>query len=380
MALEGEVRKILSRVQDSGLEAVRRYSAKFDDYEGELTPSAEEWDNAENIPTEDREAIDRIIERVKDHHSWQYPGDSLYNKEGSLYGFVYRPIERVGLYVPGGNPLPSSLIMQAVPAKVAGVDHITVTSPPDGGAISPHMLYVARELEVDSVYKVGGVQAIGAMAFGAGMEAVDKIFGPGNRYVNEAKRQVFGEVGIDALAGPSEICIVADEGADPTTVQADLRAQLEHGSDSRAWLLTTSKEITEIVDMSEVDVRLKSSLVKCIETSNELAPEHLELLVDSPWELLGYVRNAGAVYLGQYSPASAGDYSMGVNHVLPTGGAARYSSVLSVRDFLKEISVAEVGKREYSRISPLGKKMAQIEGMDLHKNSMEVREDETTNE
>ncbi len=230
---------------------MREYSERFDGYSGDFRVSEEEFEEAvESVPEGDREVILRTVERLWEYHERQKPKEELFIKNGSLYGLIYRPIRRIGIYVPGGKPLPSTLMMVGgVPARIAGgVKEMAVTTPPKDGKVNPYVLYVAQLLGIDEVYKLGGgVQAIGAMAYGGvGMKKVDKIFGPGNRFVNEAKRQVFGVVGIDGLAGPSEIAVIADGSAEGGEyVLADLLSQLEHGRESRAWLLTTSRELAE---------------------------------------------------------------------------------------------------------------------------------------
>lgn len=368
------VSKILTDIEEEGLKAVKRYSKEFDDYTGKIKVEEEELQKGEEIPDEDKKVIDKITARVEENHRVHKRSDDLYQKNGSLYGLISRPIERVGLYVPGGKSLPSSLIMCGVPAKIAGVDEVVVASPPNQVEIDPYVLYTAKSLGFTEIYKLGGIQAIASMAYGIGMKKVDKIFGPGNRYVNEAKRQLFGTVGIDSLAGPSEICIIADETADERQIIADLEAQLEHGSSSIAYLLTTSERLAEKVERQRVKVSLKDDLKQCTEKANEVAPEHLEVVTQEPMDLLDDIQNAGAVYMGEYTPAAAADYFLGTNHVLPTGKAARYQSVLTVRDFMKEISFAYVGRDEYTEDVDLGVRMADIEKMEEHKRSLEARE------
>ena len=263
--------------------------------------------------------------------------------------------------------------MVGVPAKIAGVKEIAVAIPPKDGKVNPYILYVAKLLGIKEVYKLGGIQAIGAMAYGIGMKKVDKIFGPGNKFVNEAKRQVFGAVGIDSLAGPSEIAVIADESANKDYVLADLLSQLEHGKDSKAWLLTTSKELAEYCNKEGVEVVLCESLEECAEKVNEIAPEHLEVLTKEPLKLVDLIENAGAIYLGEYTPVPAADYFLGVNHVLPTGGAAKFSSVLTVMDFMKRVSLAYVSREEFLQERYLGIRLAEIEGLELHKKALEVR-------
>ncbi len=263
--------------------------------------------------------------------------------------------------------------MVAVPARIAGVKEIAAMVPPKGGKVNPYVLYVAKKLGISEVYKLGGVQAIGAMAYGIGMRKVDKIFGPGNRFVNEAKRQVFGVVGIDSLAGPSEIAVIADETAEKEYVLADLLSQLEHGKDSKAWLLTTSRELAEYCSREGIEAILCESLEECAEKANDIAPEHLEVMTENPMGLVELIENAGAVYLGSYTPVPSADYFLGVNHVLPTGGTARFSGVLTVMDFLKPITLAMVSRGEFLEERGLGIRMAEVEGMELHRRSMEVR-------
>ena len=372
--LESYVAEILRDIRERGIEAVREYSRRFDGFDGPFRVSEEEFREAEEvIPEKDREIIERTIKRLWDYHERQKPKDELFIKNGSLYGLIYRPIGRIGIYVPGGKPLPSTLMMVAVPAKIAGVKEIAVTIPPKDGKVNPYVLYVARRLGISEVYKLGGVQAIGAMAYGIGMKKVDKIFGPGNRFVNEAKRQVFGVVGIDSLAGPSEIAVIANESADKEYVLADLLSQLEHGKDSRAWLLTTSRELAEYCSRDGIEVILCETLEECAKKVNEIAPEHLEIITENPMRIVDLIENAGAIYLGPYTPVPSADYFLGVNHVLPTGGTARFSGVLTVMDFLKPITLAMVSREEFLAERELGLRLAEIEGMELHRRSMEVR-------
>ncbi|AFK23226.1 histidinol dehydrogenase [Pyrococcus sp. ST04] len=374
MELEAYVREILEDIKRRGIEALKEYSRKFDNYEGPFRVSDEEFEEAESqISDRDKEIIKRTIERIKKYHLTQLPRDKLLIRNGSLYGIIYRPIRRIGIYVPGGKPLPSTLMMVGVPARIAGVKEIVVTTPPKEGKVNPYILYVAKLLGISEVYKLGGIQAIAAMAYGVGMRKVEKIFGPGNKFVNEAKRQVFGIVGIDSLAGPSEIAVIADETANKEYVLADLLSQLEHGKDSKAWLLTTSKELAEFCSRNGIEVILCKTLEECAERANEIAPEHLEIITKDPLLLLDLIENAGAVYLGPYTPVPAADYFLGVNHVLPTGGAAKFMGVLTVLDFMKPISLAMVDREEFLRERYLGIRLAEIEGMDMHKKSMEVR-------
>ena len=374
MNLQRYVSEILEDIKINGLSAVKKYSQKFDDYQGEITLSKEEWNIESDIPQSDKNAIKQIIKRLQDYHSKQKTEDLMYKNEyGSIYGLIKVPIDRIGVYVPGGKPLPSSLLMVAVPAQIAGVKDIIITSSPKEGKVNPYIIYIAKELGISEIYKVGGIQAIAAMTYGIGMKKVDKIFGPGNQYVNEAKRQVFGDVGIDSLAGPSEVCVIADETADKDYVLNDLLSQLEHGAESKAFLVTTSKQIYDYCQKEGIDRYFCKDIFECADKANEIAPEHLEILTKEPELILSLIRNAGAVYLGEYTPVPAADYFLGVNHVLPTGKAARFSSVLNLNDFVKYMTVAKVTKEEFLKERYLGIRMAEIEGMLQHKKSMEVR-------
>lgn len=371
---ESYVREILNSIRDGGLESLQSYSRKFDRYEGELKVTEEEFSKALNSLSEDQKrALDDVIGRVRSVHSHQKPVSYMAEKNGSIFGIIEKPLERVGIYVPGGKPLPSSLIMAAVPALLAGVEEVAICSPPRNGAIEPAILYIAHTLGLKEVYKIGGAQAVAAMAFGVGMKKVRKIFGPGSAIVTEAKRQVYGMVGIDGLNGPSEICVIADSTADPDYVRADLSSQLEHGPDSRAWLLTTSREISEACSVNEAEIEFHETLEECVRRANELAAEHLEILTADPLSLLDSVKNAGAIYLGPYSPVPAGDYFLGVNHVLPTGGSAVFASALTVWDFMKRSSFAMAGREDFKSGRGAGMKLAEMEGMKMHRKSMEVR-------
>ncbi|PNR92269.1 histidinol dehydrogenase [Petrotoga sp. 9PWA.NaAc.5.4] len=374
MNLQVYVSEILDDIRSNGISALKKYSQQFDNYKGPFELEEKEWNIDDEILQEDKNIIDRIIKRLENYHSKQIKEDITYTNEyGSMYGLIKRPINRIGIYVPGGRPLPSSLLMVAIPAKIAGVKDMIITSSPKNGKINPYILYIAKKLNIKEVYKIGGIQAIGAMAYGIGMKKVDKIFGPGNQYVNEAKRQVFGDVGIDSLAGPSEICLIADETANKEYVLNDLLSQLEHGLESKSFLLTTSKQLYDYCDKNRIERYLFDTLDECAEKANEIAPEHLEIITREPEKIVPLIQNAGAVYLGEYTPVPAADYFLGVNHVLPTGKAARFSSVLNVSDFMKEMTIAKISKEELLTERYLGIRMAEIEGMNQHKKSMEVR-------
>jgi len=371
--LKKTVREILEDIETNGFSAVQKYSTKFDNYDGELTLSEAQWQTAQSVSEYDKEVVDRIAKRLTAYHERQKGTDDVYRKGDSLFGLVTRPIRRVGIYVPGGKPLPSTLLMTLIPAKIAGVNEIVVCTPPKDGTIHPLILYIAEKFGISELYKVGGVQAIGAMTYGAGMRGVDKIFGPGNAFVNEAKRQVYGQVGIDSLAGPSEICVIADDSATAEYVKEDLLSQREHGEDSKAWLLTTSRQLYDYCADPTIHTRFFDSLDECVERANQIAPEHLEIITQEPMALAEKINTAGAVYLGNYTPVPSADYFLGSNHVLPTGRAARFSSVLTVADFQRKMTLASLSRDEFMADRELGIRMATIEGLEHHRQSMEVR-------
>ncbi len=374
MNIRDTVSKILEDIRQNGVSAVIKYSKELDGYEGSLKVSEDELKNSDEMPEKQKKAIRKMAERVKKFHSLQKETNIFLSESSSFAGILVKPIRTVGIYVPGGKPLPSSLIMAAVPALIAGVKNIIVTSPPRNGKIDKSILYAATVLGIKDIYKIGGAQAIGAMAFGAGVDKVDKIVGPGNAFVAEAKRQVFGICGIDKIAGPSEICIIADDTANPNLVVSDIEAQLEHGEGTRAYLLTTSKAVFKSVEIPKAtSVITCDSLRECIEEANKIAPEHLEILTKDPFSLLGLVENAGAVYLGEFTPTAAGDYFIGTNHILPTGGTARFSSALGVWDFVKRISVARLSAEDFAKTKEIGITLAEAEGLKNHKKSLEAR-------
>lgn len=308
---------------------------------------------------------------------------------GRGFGPRLIPLDRVGVYVPGGRAIyPSSVLMNVIPAKVAGVKEIVLFSPPP---ISPYVLVAAAEVGVDSIYKVGGAQAIAALAYGTEtIPKVDKIVGPGNIYVTLAKREVFGVVGIESLAGPSDVLIIADGDADAEFIAADLLAQAEHDPSSSALLATNSGKLIEkvekeigkqikklgrrkIIEQAEIILLEVESIRQAVEISNRIAPEHLELEVGSPQRILEQIKNAGAVFLGPHSPVAVGDYIAGPNHVLPTGGTARFSSPLGVYDFVKHQSIIGYTKPALKNVWKDVKFLAEIEGLDAHARSIDIR-------
>ena len=358
------VTQILADVAARGDGAVRDWTERLDGVK--LAPSqwellSPEWENAlERIGPELREALEMAVERVREYHKRQRDiGFTLLQEDGSILGMRVGPIDRVGLYVPGGKAAyPSSVIMNALPAVVAGVEEIIVVTPPTG--ITDAVLAACALSGVTRLFRIGGAQAIGALAFGtATIPRVDKIVGPGNRWVTEAKRQVAGPVGIDGIAGPTELMIIADSTADPMWVAADMIAQAEHDEDASAWLVTPDHQLADLVPAALEQLlaanpraeRARTSLERhgllvwvpsiqdAVAVANLRAPEHLEILARDPEELAEGVRHAGAIFLGDDTPEPVGDYIAGPSHVLPTGGTARHASPLGVYDFVKRSSI-----------------------------------------
>jgi histidinol dehydrogenase len=395
------VSEIIDEVRRHGDAALIDYTARFDGVflkagslriqEADLIASAGKADARFIL------ALRESISRIRKFHERQIEKswDLEAQEEGVRLGQLLRPIERAGLYVPGGTAsYPSSVIMNVVPAQVAGVERIVVVTPPRTLSENPAVAAALIELGVTEVYSVGGAQAIAALAFGTeSVPRVDKITGPGNRYVAAAKKLVFGAVGIDSIAGPSEVVIVADDSADPAYVAADMLAQAEHSEDAAAIAICIS-EVTAAAVRRELEVQLEGLSRRSIAEqslnrfgavfvvpdaeaacalANELAPEHLELMVRNPEELLGSVRHAGAVFLGAYTPEAVGDYFGGPNHVLPTGGAVRFSSALGVYDFVRRMSVLSYSKNEISNTAEMIAALAEAEGLDAHAKSALIR-------
>ena len=354
------VAAIIADVRQNGDAALLAYNARFDRAEGvALEVTAEELDAAcGRVDPELVKVMELAAENIRAFHSKQLShGYIMSGKNGSLLGQRVIPLRRVGLYIPGGTAAyPSSVLMNCIPAKIAGVDEIVMTTPASGGAVSDVILAAAKIAGIDRVFRVGGAQAVAALAYGTEtVPQVDKIVGPGNAFVAEAKRQVFGQVAIDMIAGPSEILVVSDGKSDPKWIAADLLSQAEHDKLATAILITDSMPLAEAVQ-AEVERQLAvlpreeiaraaieangkiivtGTLDEAVEMANAVAPEHLELAVDSPFDFLPKVRNAGSIFLGRYCPEPLGDYLSGTNHTLPTMGTARFSSPLGVEDFVK---------------------------------------------
>ena len=357
----GTVAEIIADVRENGDAALRKYNEKFDKCTCEsLLVSDEEFDAAvEAVGPELLRVLERSAGNIREYHLRQVRHDYIVTAEdGSVLGQRVLPMARVGLYVPGGTAAyPSSVLMNAIPAKIAGVGEIVMTTPAGGGAVSPAILAAARVAGVDRVFKVGGAQAVAALAYGTeSVPRVDKIVGPGNAFVAEAKRQVYGQVAIDMIAGPSEILIVSDGKTSAKWLAADMLSQAEHDKLATAILITDSAalaaEVAEEIERqlaalpreeiartsieNNGKIIVAGDLEDAVAIANEIAPEHLELCVDAPFDYLGRVRNAGSIFLGRYSPEPVGDYLAGTNHTLPTMGTARFSSPLSVDDFVKK--------------------------------------------
>lgn len=399
--IEKSVRGIVENVRQNGDSALLDYTEKFDRVRlsaDTLRVSEEEVAEAYTLVDQDYlSALKVAKERITSFHQKQLKNSWLTTEEdGTILGQVYRPLESSGLYVPGGTAsYPSSVLMNALPAQVAGVERIVMVSPPgQSGKLSPYVLVAAKEAGVKEIYKVGGAQAVAALAFGtATIPKVDKIVGPGNIYVTLAKKLVYGVVNLDMLAGPSEVLIVADEKANPAYIAADLLSQAEHDVLASPILITPSEDLAkkveeqlslqlpllprkEIAGKSLMDrglILIVDNLEEAWEMANFYAPEHLELLVESPWQYLGKIRHAGAIFLGDYSPEPLGDYLAGPNHVLPTGGTARFFSPLNVDDFLKKSSVLSFSPEGFKKVAKDAIKLAEVEGLDAHARSLRVR-------
>jgi len=399
-AVEEPVAEILREVQLRGDAAVAEYTERFDRVA--LTPDQfpvgrkQVQQAYRKVPRDLLALFEESAQRIRGFHERQRTSSWFESSEdGTLLGQLVTPIDRVGLYVPGGKAAyPSSVLMNAIPAQVAGVRSLAMCTPAPGGVLNPHVLVVADLLGLEEIYRIGGAQAVGALAFGTEtIPRVDKIVGPGNIYVALAKRRVFGEVGIDMMAGPSEVVVVADDSADPEWLAADLLAQAEHDPMARAVLVTDAPDLAprvaralaaQLGRLARKDIAaealqahgalvLVGSLEEAAELANLLAPEHLELLVRVPQALLPRVRHAGAIFVGGRTPEVVGDYVAGPSHVLPTAGTARFSSPLGVEDFVKRSSVIEYSGAGLQAALPHLRTLADIEGLGGHRRAADVR-------
>lgn len=392
------VAEIISDVLKNGDKALIKYCEKFD---GAILTSLRvtdyEIDEAFNLVEKKFIGIlKKASDNIRAFHSCQVKNSFIINdKNGIITGQKVIPLKRVGIYVPGGTAVyPSSVLMNCIPAKLAGVDEVIMVTPATGGKIDPHILVAAKISGVDKIFKVGGAQAVAALAYGTeSVPCVDKIVGPGNAYVAEAKKQVFGKVGIDMIAGPSEILVIADNTCNPKIIAADMLSQAEHDKMASAVLITDSVEISISV-RDELELQIPTLLRKeiaresidnkgkiivvdnimtAINISNEIAPEHLEICVDNPFDYLDSIKNAGSVFLGKNCPEALGDYFAGPNHTLPTNGTARFSSPLSVDDFVKKLQYTYYTEQALSAISEDVAYFAEKEGLTAHAQSVRIR-------
>ncbi|SFX90516.1 histidinol dehydrogenase [Bacillus altitudinis] len=396
------VQRIIEEVRKNGDEAVRSFTKQFDgvSIEQPLVTEDEKTKAYERLDPEMIQIIKTAIRNIRTYHERQLTSSWFYHqKDGSMLGQKVTPLDAVGVYVPGGTAAyPSSVLMNVIPALVAGVERIVLVTPPGkDGHLSDAVLVAAKELGISEMYKMGGAQAIAALAYGTdSIQPVDKITGPGNIYVALAKREVFGQVDIDMIAGPSEIAVLADETAAAHEVAADLLSQAEHDALASSILVTPSKGLAEAVQ-AEVQAQLDTlprksiatqsiqdhgyiyvteSLDLAVDIVNQLAPEHLEVLTAYPESLLGQIKHAGAIFLGRYSPEPVGDYFAGPNHVLPTNGTARFSSPLSVTDFQKKTSIISYSKEAFETHRESIAAFARLEGLEAHARSIEARKRE----
>ena len=401
---EASVKEILDKVKEEKDAAVFAYTAKFDG--AELTADTIEVTDAEieEAYAQVDDTLLTVIRKAKDniesYHAKQRQNSWFDSKpDGTILGQKITPLHRVGVYVPGGKAVyPSSVLMNVMPAKVAGVDEIIMVTPPGkNGKVSPNTLVAAKEAGVDKIYKVGGAQAIAALAYGTeSIPKVDKIVGPGNIYVALAKKAVYGHVSIDSIAGPSEILVVADETANPRYVAADLLSQAEHDELASAILVTTSEklahEVSDQVDgflkeLSRAEIIFKSldnygyilladTMEDVIDVANEIASEHLEIQTKNPFEVMTKIRNAGAIFIGEYASEPLGDYFAGPNHILPTNGTAKFFSPLSVDDFIKKSSIISYSREALQKVHKDIESFAKAEQLTAHANSIHVRFEE----
>jgi histidinol dehydrogenase len=401
--VDAAVADIIDDVRRRGDAAVIALTSRFDRMD--LTPATLAFSQTEieaecaKVSAKDRAALELAADRIRAYHSRQMPKDEHWtDATGAELGWRWTPISAAGLYVPGGlASYPSSVLMNAIPAKVAGVSRLAITVPTPGGVTNPLVLLAARLAGVSEIYRIGGAQAIAALAYGTETIApVDKITGPGNAYVAAAKRRVFGKVGIDMIAGPSEILVIADGANNPDWIALDLLSQAEHDESAQSILITTDAEFGRAVAMA-VEKRLETlerraiagaswrdfgavitvpDLQTAAELSNRIAPEHLELCVSDPDALADQITHAGAIFLGQWTPEAIGDYVGGPNHVLPTARSARFSSGLSVLDFLKRTTLARMTPDSLRAIGPAAERLARSESLEAHGLSVRARLDQ----
>ena len=397
--IEQRVRGILDDVRKDGDSAVLKYTKEFDFIgTNRLTISPREIsEQADRADKKVVKALKVSAKRIKAFHERQREKSWSFSEDGAFLGQMIRPIKRIGVYIPGGKAsYPSTVLMNVIPAQVAGVKEIALCVPAPKGEMNPHVMAAIQLLGVKEVYRIGGAQAVGAMAFGTKtVRQVDKIVGPGNIYVATAKRMVFGTVDIDMIAGPSEILIIADNSADPVFVASDLLSQAEHDELASSILITDSQQLAyhvltelqaQLVELNRRNIAQKSieaygaiivtsNLSEAAKISNRIAPEHLEIMIRKPKRILPLIQNAGAIFLGEWTPEALGDYAAGPNHTLPTGGTARFSSPLGVYDFMKRSSVLSFSKKGFMALAEAVKTIADAEGLEAHGNTVRVRQE-----
>ena len=397
--VEAAVKAIIDAVRKKGDRALSEYTKKFDgvDLLGRYEVAPKEINRAAAaLPKKDLRLLELAASRIESFHKKQLQNSWFTtDSNGTTLGVKVTPLQRAGIYVPGGKAAyPSTVLMNAIPAKVAGVGEVVMVTPPGKDGVNPYVLAAAKVAGVDRVFRIGGAQSVAALAYGTKtVPGVDKITGPGNIYVATAKRLVFGAVDIDMIAGPSEILIINDGTGDPGWIAMDLLSQAEHDELASSILITTSGKMARAVSaaveremkklkrraIAGVSIRnygaiiMARDLSEAASISNRIAPEHLELFVEKPFDLLGEVKNAGAVFMGYNTPEAAGDYLAGPNHTLPTGGTARFSSPLGVEDFIKRTSVISFSERSITALGPEVKRFADLEGLEAHGKSAGVR-------
>lgn len=398
--IDNIVNEIITTVKKDGDKALISYCNKFDKTNfktaSDLLVCRSEIENSDkNIDKKVKLALKKAYQRIKSYHQKQLPKDLQFSdKEGVKLGNLWRAIDKIGVYVPGGTAsYPSSVLMSAVPAIVAGVKEIVVCAPTTAGEINPAILFAAKLCGIEKIYKIGGAQAIAAMTYGTKtIDKVNKIVGPGNSYVATAKKNLYGEVGIDMIAGPTDVTIIADNYNNPKWIAADILSQLEHGPDSKAFLITDDANFAKLVKEEVLNLKNKLSRKTIIEQSlqnsaifviknlddsaniaNFIAPEHLQIATKNSKKFLPKINNAGAIFLGNYTPETIGDYIAGPSHTLPTSASAKFSSGLSVFDFLKRISLISCDKTSFKKISDAASILAECEGLTAHQYSVDIR-------
>jgi histidinol dehydrogenase len=391
--------EIINDIKNNGDDALIKYTQKFDRNNSDSIKISQDTINkyAQKVDPAFMDALRISADRIRDFHARQKEQSWQIEKDGAILGQIIRPLNRVGVYVPGGKAAyPSTVLMNVIPAQVAGVNEIALCVPTPDGIINPHVMAAIKMLGIKEVYAVGGAQAVAALAYGTEtIKQVDKIVGPGNIYVAIAKKMVFGVVDIDMIAGPSEVLIIADDKADPRFIAADLLSQAEHDEMASSILISTSMDIITQTN-TEIELQLKQlhkkeiaqkslddfgaliyvdSLEMAFEYSNSIAPEHLEIMTEEPMDKLPMIKNAGAIFLGKWTPEPLGDYSAGPNHTLPTGGSARFFSPLGVYDFIKRSSLLYFTEQGFRDLAPIVEKIADVEGLNGHANSIKIRRD-----